>query len=141
MASKFPLVMTALLAREEIAAYFPAIRRQRVDVPNYSGPLPMIQVYVTDNADDQGSGDGEAVQIANYTCVVAARMEPATNQDALIASMVDAVRDAARNLVYNTGGYASDVTLGSWASDDNMGSSTGAKVWVAIPLRIEVRNV
>lgn len=141
MAVVFPQVMTALLAKSAITNYFRAILRRRIDAPRWTGPWPVIAVYVTDNLRERPAGGGAQVLDANYAAILVAKMPADKGQDQLIADMVDALGEAARTLVYNTGGFAADVTLGAWASDDNTGAQQGDIVWVDVPLTLAITPV
>jgi len=138
MAAVFPSVMTSLLARTEITSYFAAIKRHRVDVPTYAGAMPLLQVYVTNNAKARDAGSGKAIQVAHYTAVVAGKMRANTGQDELIGEMTDVLILAAQNLVYNAGGHMARVIPDDWAADDNIGEKAGDKVWVEVPLAVHV---
>jgi hypothetical protein len=140
MAAVFPNIMTAFLARPEIAAYFKAIERRRVDVPRWTGRWPLLAVWVVNNVAHDDAGDAREMRRASYAAVAAARLESGEYQDALIGEMTDLIEAAAKAFTYRqVAGWSAQVRVSAWDSDDNTGDKGGSLVWVDIPLEIRFK--
>ena len=125
----------------QIANYFKAIVRRRVEVPKHNGRWPLLSVVVENNHPRADAGDNDSEFVANYVFIAGSRLEKGTHQDALIGQMVDAIDQAARDFKYsNQNGYSADVTVEPWHSDEATKSETGI-VWVEFPVEVKYRPV
>jgi len=130
MPAAFADIMTAFLAQEALTEFFARIERRRVDVPNWSGPWPLLSIWIENHQQGDAIGDGRVAWEARYAIVVANKLAAGKSQDQCLAEMAAVIEDAVDAFTYSTGGWLlAGKDLSGWDSDDSAGHKEGSPHW------------